>query len=112
MAAIHRAESALSIGANSTSTNRLSGTLTAFSIAGMLARLMAVGSAAGLTVLFQINQTTLINNEAVSTANRFPQEKDDVICRARMGANGRPMNLQFANSTGGALTVNYILDFI
>ena len=108
----HWAETGLSVGANSVSTNRLAGTLVSLSQRGMLARLAAVASAAGITCLFQVGATTVLNNGALSNANRFPNEKDDVIARARMGRDGSIMNLQFTNTTAGALTINYFLDFL
>jgi hypothetical protein len=102
-------DAALSVGANSTSTNRFIGKVQEFIRRRTPYQFAAVGSAAGLTCLFIIGETVIFNGEAISSSNRYPNEKDDVSSRGIINPGSRLL-LSFSNSTAGALTVNWFLD--
>lgn len=105
------AENALSVGANASSTNRLAGLLGEFVKRRTALRIAAVASAAGLNLTFVIGETVVVNDQALSSANRFPNLKDDVLGEYIVNA-GRRIVLIFRNTTAGALTVNWFVDLL
>lgn len=99
---------AVSVAANAVSSNQLSGQLYEFLDRPSRVLLSAASSAAGINVTFLVGGVAVVNDQAISQANRFPIIPDDVVTSVRRGV-GR-MVLQFRNTTGGALTVNWAVD--
>lgn len=99
---------ALTVAANSTSANVVAGQLYEFLQAPMPFLLAACSSAAGLNVTLIIGGVVIVNDQAISQANRFPILPDDVVTALKR-AMGRVI-LTFRNTTAGALTVNWSID--
>lgn len=99
---------ALSVAANGTSANVLSGQLYEFLTSPTPVVLSGTSSAVGINVTFLIGGMAIVNDQPISQANRFPILPDDIITAVRRGV-GR-MVLTFRNTTGGALTVNAAVD--
>jgi hypothetical protein len=98
----------ISVAANSVSTNVLAGKLFEFVPAGTNVTVSMTAGAAGMRASFLASFVQLLNDEAISTANRFPVIPDDIVLNQRVGA-GRLL-LTFRNSTAGALSVFWRVD--
>lgn len=101
------AENNLSVAANSVSTNRLAGLLHEFLDRPAVVTLAAAAAAVGLNVTFLIGGVAVVQDQAVSQANRFPVFPDDAVTSEQ--GIGR-MVLQFRNTTGAAIVVHWSLD--
>jgi len=101
-------QDSISVAANSLSANVLAGKLFEFVPAGANVTLSATGSGTGLRISFVASLVQLLNDEAMSTANRFPLIPDDIVLNQRVGA-GRLL-LTFRNTTAGALTAFWRVD--
>lgn len=101
-------QDSISVAANSVSSNVLAGKLYEFVPQGTNVTLSGSGSATGLRISFVAALVQLLNDEALSTANRFPLIPDDIILNQRVGA-GRLL-LTFRNTTAGALTAFWRVD--
>lgn len=99
---------ALSVAANSVSSNVLAGQLYEFLPRPMPVLLAATSSATGINCTFLVGGVAFVNDQPISQANRFPILPDDVVTAIRR-ARGR-MILTFRNTTAGALTVNASVD--
>ena len=96
----------VSIAANSVSGNVLSGELFEFLPGQASITLLAVAAAAGIRVTFTLGGQVLINDQPISAANRFPITPDDILTVIG-GFQGERLFLEFRNTTGGAVTVDY-----
>jgi len=101
-------QDSISVPANSLSVNVLAGKLYEFVPAGTNVTLSVNGSASGLRVSFLAAMAQLLNDEAMSTQNRFPVIPDDIVLNQRVPA-GRLL-LTFRNTTAGALTAFWRVD--
>ena len=99
---------AVSVAANSVSTNQVAGQLYEFLQRPSSLVLSGTSSAAGINATLIIGSIAIVNDQPISQANRFPILPDDIITRIR-NATGRII-LTFRNTTGGALTVNWAVD--
>jgi hypothetical protein len=100
-------EGNLSVAANSVSTNRLAGLLHEFLDRAAMVTLAAAAAAVGINVTFLIGGQSVVQDQSVSQANRFPIFPDDAVTQEQ--GIGR-MILQFRNTTGAAIIVNWSLD--
>ena len=96
-----------SVAANGVSGNVLSGQLFEFVPPGQFAiTLLAAAAAIGLRVTFTVGGQVIVNDQAVSRANRFPILPDDVV--TSIGAvGGERLFLEFRNTTGAAIVVDW-----
>lgn len=99
----------VSVGANATSTNRLAGKLAEFLGEDSIIRLFAAGAAVGVFCSLLIGDSTLVDDQEISGANRFP-EKDKDLLDEGAGFAGDRLILRFRNSTGAALVVKSRLE--
>lgn len=99
---------AVASAANATSLNQVAGLQYEFLQRPTRLILAAVGSAIGLNVTLIVGSITVIDDQPISGANRFPVLPDDQVTGLR-NAVGRII-LRFRNTTGGALTFNWSLD--
>lgn len=102
-------QDSLSVAANAVSANVLAGQQFEFMPQNAQMTLSVAGSAVGLRVSLLAGGVTLINDQAINTANRFPIIPDDVISQEVIPAGARLL-LTFRNSTGGALTAFWRVD--
>jgi len=100
---------AVSVAANSVSTNQVAGQLYEFLRRNTTVLLAACSSAAGLNCTLIIGGRIMVNDQPISQANRFPTIPDDVVTQ-EVGRAGERIILTFRNTTGGALTVNWSMD--
>lgn len=75
-----------------------------------LASLYAAGSALGLRVEFFSGNRAVVESSAISAANRLPQLEDSMI-EGFPGYAGEKLQMNVINTTGGAITFFYRLDF-
>lgn len=93
----------ISVAANATTTNQLAGLQHEFLERPASVLLAAAAAAVGINVTFLIAGVTVVDDQPISQANRFPVIPDDVITEER--GVGR-MVLRFRNTTGAAIVVN------
>ena len=101
-------QDSISVAANSVSANVLAGKLFEFVPQNSNVTVSMSGSATGLRASFLASFIQLLNDEAMSTANRFPLIPDDIVLNQRVPA-GRLL-LTFRNTTAGALTAFWRVD--
>jgi len=102
-------QDSLLVAANAVSANVLAGQQFEFMPGNANMTLSVAGSATGLRVSLLAGGVTLINDQAINTANRFPIIPDDVISQELIPAGARLL-LTFRNSTGAALTAFWRVD--
>ena len=102
-------QDSLLVAANAVSANVLAGQQFEFMPGNANMTLSVAGSAIGLRVSLLAGGVTLINDQAINTANRFPIIPDDVISQELIPAGARLL-LTFRNSTGAALTAFWRVD--
>lgn len=102
-------QDSVSIAANST-VNVLSGKRYENVGSDTLASFFAAGSALGLRMEFFAGNRAVVESSAVSAANRIPQV-DDLVISDFPAYAGEKLQLNISNTTGGALTFLYRLDF-
>jgi len=100
-------DQAFSVAANAVSVNVLSGLLHEFLDRPAELVLAAASSAVGIRSTLIIGGQVVLNDSFISQANRFPLIPDDIAAQEQ--GIGR-MILTFRNTTGAALTVNWLLD--
>lgn len=101
--------SSLSVAANGVSANVLAGLVDEIVTRWAALRLLAAGSATGLQVTLLAGKRSVVNDQAISRANRTPVLPDDMIATA-VARPGERLILTFRNTTAGALTVDWIVD--
>lgn len=101
-------ESNLSVAANSTSTNRAAGLTHEFLDRPASIVLAAAAAAVGVNVSWLVAGVALVDDQAVSQANRFPIIPDDIVA-AETVPGGRII-LRFRNTTGAAVIVHWLID--
>lgn len=92
----------ISVAANATSTNRLGTKLGEFLERNSALRLTAVAAAVGLFITLIVGGETVIDDQEISGANRFPVDPDDVVGTPG-GLAGDQLILRLRNSTGAAI---------
>jgi len=104
----------VSVAANSVSANVLAGSPFEFvsqpSII-KLANTQAGAAASDITAVFQIGGESLVQAGNVSDRSAFPTFRDDLFVEAG-GQAGERLFLTYANTTGGALLVHFLLDIM
>jgi hypothetical protein len=102
-------QDSISIPANS-NTNVLAGKRFENLLNDSLLNVYQTGSAAGLRATLFAGNDSLMEEGAVSSANRIPQ-KDDLVLEGAPAYAGSKLQLTVANTTGGALTYFYRIEF-
>lgn len=104
----------VSVAANSTSANVLSGSPFEFVSAAAIVKLAATQRGAApsdITSNFQIGGESLMQDGNISDRAAFPTFREDLIVEA--GASpGERLFLTFQNTTVGALNVDFLLDLM
>jgi len=102
----------ISVAANAVSANVLAGSPFEFVAQPSvikLANTQAGAAASDITCDFQIGGESLVQGGNVSDRSAFPQFNDDLFAEAGAQA-GERLFLTYANTTGGALVVQFLLD--
>jgi len=92
-----------SVAANVTSGNVLDGKLGQRLRSAASLRIGATGSAVGMMLQFNISGRVVIDDQEVSSINRYPQDPEDIILVAGAVLDDE-LIARFRNSTGGAIT--------
>jgi hypothetical protein len=103
-------QDSISVGANSTNSNVLSGKRFENLGNNALMTLYATGSAAGLQVELFSGNRAVIEKSAVGAENRIPIDEDRILDEIE-GFAGEKLQMSVSNNTGGALTYFYRLEF-
>lgn len=99
-------QSSVSIAANSTNDNVITGSQFEFLPYNSFLEFGLVGSAAGLFADVYTGQDTVAESFALNTQNRFPVYPDDYPLND-VAAGGERVKVRIRNTTGGALTAFY-----
>jgi len=102
-------QGSVSVAANAVSANVLAGEQFEFLPSNAQVTLSVAGSAAGLNTTLLAGGVTLINDQAINSANRFPVIPDDVMSQEVIPGGARIL-LKFRNTTAGALTAFWRVD--
>lgn len=103
-------ESALSVAANAKSTNRLSGTDIDFLPFDAALELFAKASATGLNATLSIGGEVVVNDQPIPfTGTAGTLAIPDNLMDSVAAAAGAKVTLSFRNTTGGAITVDYVV---
>jgi len=102
-------QNSISVAANSVSANVLAGQQFEFLPNNANVTLSVAGSATGLNTSLLAGGVTVINDQAINTANRFPVIPDDVLSTETIPGGARLL-LTFRNTTAGALTAFWRVD--
>lgn len=97
----------VSVGANAVSANQLSGLLYEFLDRPANVLLAAAAAAVGINCTFLIGGVAVVQDQAISRANRYPILPDDAVTEEQ--GIGRQI-LQFRNTTGAAIVVDWTVD--
>jgi len=101
---------ALSVGAGTTSADQVTGTYQW--VKRGIVKFYALGSATGLTFTLLHNGMAIANNQAIpwfGATGGMSKLNNEVLTQA---VNDGRLELYFQNPTGGALTVDFILEHI
>lgn len=105
-----RVQFSASLAAGASVTNVLSGTQLELINQACLAKFGIVGSAAGLLASVYSGADTIMEESAVSSANRFPVDPDDFFKDVAMP--GDRLKVALRNPTGVALTYFVIVETV
>ena len=106
-----RVQGNTSVAANSTSGNVLSGKQIEIPTRPSVARFFAAAAATGVVGSVFAGTATLMEESHISPANRFPLDPDDRMVQDVVMPNDR-LNLQFRNTTAGAIVVQWAVDLV
>lgn len=98
-----------SVAANSVVDNVLSGKLHEFLGEDSAITLLAAASAVGARVTLLIGGESVIQDQEIGAANRFPIYPDDFVAEGA-GFQADRLLLSIRNTTGGAITVQTVVD--
>ena len=94
---------------NASSGNVLSGKQLEIPENHVAVKAWAAASAVGMVASMQAGSETLLEESAVSQANRFPVEPDDRLVQDVV-FKGKRLSLNFRNTTGGTITVYWAVE--
>lgn len=100
-------QSSVSVAANTTNANVLSGfrsSVVPLTSGGAVIAVYFTGSAAGLVASAFVGTRNVIESTSVGTENRFPLVPDDVKATGIPGLPNEQITLSAQNTTAGALT--------
>lgn len=93
-----------SVPANSAVTNVLAGKVHEFLSEPSVVRVYITASAVGLNCSFLVGSESIVQDQEISNANRFPLVPDDFLAESG-GFTGDRVVLGLRNTTAGAITV-------
>ena len=102
-----RMSAQVSVAANAVSANQLAGLLHEFLDRPGVVTLLAAAAAVGINTTLLIGGQAMVNDQAISRANRFPIAPDDMVAQEQ--GTGR-LVLTFRNTTGAAIVVDWAVD--
>lgn len=100
---------ARSVAANSSTVNILDGKPEVYLSRNSGLSFYIVAAAAGLFATILVGDSVVVDDQEVSSANRFPIRPDDLFA-ASGGAAGDLVYVRIRNSTGGAVVITTVVD--
>ena len=100
-----------SVAANTRTANILAGKAFEFVARPSIVNIYVVGSAVGLRADVLIGGESIMSDEEVSSANRFPSTESDLTVR-HGGSPGDRLFIALRNTTGGAITGNTLVEVL
>jgi len=98
-----------SVGANTTVDNVLAGKIFEFANNNVIASLLATAASAGMRISFIIGNEVQMDDQEISSANRFPLTPDDLLTRG--GAlKGDRIVIRLRNTTAATIVAFTRLD--
>jgi len=101
----------VSVAANTKSVNVLAGKTFEFVPAPSIIRVYSTGAAIGLNMDFLLGGQSIVNDEEISAANRFPIRNEDLIAEVG-GLPGERIFVAFRNTTGAAIVSQLLVDIL
>lgn len=105
-------QSSVSVAANSTNSNVLSGERYERAPFNALGNLFCTGSALGLTSELNVGGVSVTPPIKVNAQNRLPVVPDDILVENFETYEGKLLQLTVSNTTGGALTFFWRVDLV
>ncbi len=100
---------ARSVAANSQSGNILDGKPEQYLTGNSAISFYIVAAAAGILATILVGDTVVVEDQEVSSANRFPIRPDDLLARSG-GAGGDLLYVRLRNRTAGAVVATSVVD--
>jgi len=100
---------ARSVAANSSTANILADKAEVYLSRNSGLAFYLVAAAAGILCTILVGDSVIIDDQEVSSANRFPIRPDDLTARAG-GAQGDLVYVRLRNDTGGAVVCTTVVD--
>jgi len=100
---------ARSVAANASTGNILDGKPEVYLSRNAALGFYIVAAAAGLFATILVGDSVVVDDQEVSSANRFPIRPDDLFARSG-GAQGDLVYVRIRNSTGGAVVLTTVVD--
>lgn len=100
---------ARSVAANSSTGNILDGKAEQYLSRNSALAYYIVAAAAGIQATVLVGDSVVVDDQEVSSANRFPIRPDDLFARAG-GASGDLVYVRLRNDTGAAVVCTTIVD--
>jgi len=100
---------ARSVAANASSTNILTGKAEVYLTRNSGLSFYIVAAAAGILATILVGDSVVVDDQEVSSANRFPIRPDDLFARAG-GAGGDLVFVRLRNRTAGAVVCTSVVD--
>lgn len=100
-----------SVAANTRTANILAGKAFEFAAADSIVNVYLVASAVGLRADVLIGGESIVSDEEMSGANRFPQTDTDLFARHGAAA-GERIFIALRNTTGVAITANTLVEVL
>jgi len=100
---------ARSVAANASTANILDGKPEVYLSRNSGLAFYIVAAGAGLFATILVGDSVVVDDQEVSSANRFPIRPDDLFARSG-GAAGDLVYVRIRNSTGGAVVITTVVD--
>ncbi len=100
---------ARSVAANASTGNILDGKPEVYLSRNAALAFYIVAAAAGLFATILVGDSVVVDDQEVSSANRYPIRPDDLFARSG-GASGDLVYVRIRNSTGGAVVLTTVVD--
>jgi len=100
---------ARSVAADSSTANILDGKTEVYLSRNSGLSFYIVAAAAGLMATILVGDSVVVDDQEVSSANRYPIRPDDLFARSG-GAGGDLVYVRIRNSTAGAVVITTVVD--
>jgi len=102
---------ARSVAANSSTANILDGKAEVYLSRNSALSFYIVAAAAGILATILVGDTVVVDDQEISSTNRYPIRPDDLTARSG-GASGDLVYVRLRNDTGGAVVCTTVVDVL